>query len=325
MREIGIGIIASLFFAVTFVLNRSMDLAGGSWMWSSSLRFIWMLPFMAMIVTYRGNHTTLFKEMKNHLPQWLLWSTIGFGLFYAPLTYAASFGPGWLVAGTWQITIVTGIIIGLIMRPKKGTLLPEGVERPPFPIGGLLISLLILIGVGFIQLQQAEALPFPTLVVSILPIVVAAFAYPLGNRKMMELCGGRLDTFQRVLGMTIASMPFWLILCIIALITVGPPPMDQIIQTFIVGVSSGVIATTLFFIATDRARYHPGTLAAVESTQSFQVGFVVVGEMLLLQAPLPNTFALIGLAIIIVGIVLYSMYSKHIQEKMRTRTDIKAS
>lgn len=325
MREIGIGVVASFFFAVTFVLNRSMDLAGGSWMWSASLRFIWMLPFMFLIVTYRGNHALLFKEMKQHLPHWLLWSTIGFGLFYAPLTYAASFGPGWLVAGTWQITIVTGIIIGLLMRPKKGAALPEGVERPPFPVGGLFISLLILIGVGFIQLQQAESLPLPTLLLSIFPIVIAAFAYPLGNRKMMELCGGRLDTFQRVLGMTIASMPFWLILCTIAFITSGPPPMDQIIQTFIVGVSSGVIATTLFFIATDRARHHPGTLAAVEATQSFQVGFVVVGEMLLLQAPLPNNFALVGLAIIIVGIILYSMYSKRIQDKMRSKVKIKVS
>lgn len=280
MREIGIGIVASLFFAVTFVLHRSMDVSGGSWLWSSSLHFIWMLLFMYLIVTYRGNQALLFKEMKKHLPQWFIWSTIGFGLFYAPLTYAASFGPGWLVAGTWQITIVTGITIGHFMRPNKRTTLPEGVERPPFPVGGLFISLFILRGVGFIQLQQVGSLPVETLLLSLLPIVLAAFAYPLGNRKMMELCGGRLDTFQRILGMTIASMPFWFILCVLTFITVGAPPIDQVIQTFIVGVSSGVIATTLFFIATDRARHHPGTLAAVESTQSFQVGFVVIGEML---------------------------------------------
>ncbi|KIN56735.1 hypothetical protein B4146_1332 [Bacillus subtilis] len=45
-----------------------------------------------------------------------------------------------------------------------------------------------------------------------LPVVIAAFAYPLGNRRMFEEYGGRLDTFQRVLGMTLASLPFWLIL-----------------------------------------------------------------------------------------------------------------
>lgn len=43
------------------------------------------------------------------------------------------------------------------------------------------------------------------------PVVIAAFAYPLGNRRMLEEYGGRLDTFQRVLGMTLASLPFWLI------------------------------------------------------------------------------------------------------------------
>ncbi|HLS59711.1 MAG TPA: multidrug resistance efflux transporter family protein, partial [Virgibacillus sp.] len=39
MRAILIGIIAALFFSVTFILNRSMELAGGSWAWSASLRF----------------------------------------------------------------------------------------------------------------------------------------------------------------------------------------------------------------------------------------------------------------------------------------------
>ncbi|RPK17520.1 hypothetical protein EH2_02830 [Bacillus subtilis] len=39
-----------------------------------------------------------------------------------------------------------------------------------------------------------------------LPVVIAAFAYPLGNRRMLEEYGGRLDTFQRVLGMTLASL-----------------------------------------------------------------------------------------------------------------------
>ncbi len=40
MKAIVIGILASLFFAVTFILNRAMELSGGSWMWSSSLRFL---------------------------------------------------------------------------------------------------------------------------------------------------------------------------------------------------------------------------------------------------------------------------------------------
>ncbi|WP_249727716.1 multidrug resistance efflux transporter family protein, partial [Bacillus paralicheniformis] len=83
---------------------------------------------------------------------------------------------------------------------------------------------------------------------------VAAFAYPLGNRKMIEICGGRIDTFQRVLGMTIASMPAWIIIAIYASLTVGLPSASQMFQSLLVGISSGVIATVLFFIATDRVR-----------------------------------------------------------------------
>lgn len=39
MKEILIGIIAALFFAFTFILNHSMELDGGSWLWSASLRY----------------------------------------------------------------------------------------------------------------------------------------------------------------------------------------------------------------------------------------------------------------------------------------------
>lgn len=34
-----IGIVSALFFAVTFILNRAMELDGGSWLWSASLRY----------------------------------------------------------------------------------------------------------------------------------------------------------------------------------------------------------------------------------------------------------------------------------------------
>jgi protein-S-isoprenylcysteine O-methyltransferase Ste14 len=67
------------------------------------------------------------------------------------------------------------------------------------PLGALYISLLILLGVVLIQLQKANSLTFNTVVIGVLPVVIAAFAYPLGNRKMMEVCSGRLDTFKESL------------------------------------------------------------------------------------------------------------------------------
>jgi drug/metabolite transporter (DMT)-like permease len=312
MREIVIGIVASMFFAVTFILNRSMEISGGSWLWSSSLRFLFMVPFLVIIVLIRHNLKQVLQEMLKQPFQWICWSFFGFVLFYAPLTYAASYGPGWLVAGTWQMTIVAGTLLGPLFFEKVQT--SNGIikVRNKIPIGSLCISMLILIGVVLIQLQKADSLTLSEALIGVMPVVLAAFAYPLGNRKMMEVCGERLDTFQRVLGMTLASLPFWLGISAYGFITVGSPSSDQVLQSFIVAICSGLIATTLFFIATDRVKNHQGKLAAVEATQSTEVLFVIIGEVLLLSTPLPTGWATSGLIIIVAGILLHSYNTKKI-------------
>lgn len=320
MRELLLGILASVFFAVTFILNRSMELAGGSWMWSSSLRFFFMVPFLIMIVLARKNLKPLLLEMRQHPYHWIGWSFVGFVLFYAPLTFAAAYGPGWLVAGTWQLTIVAGVLLApLFFMSEAGEEDREKV-RQKLPVKALFISFLILAGVILIQWQQASG-GFSAMMaaVSILPVLIAAFAYPLGNRKMMELCGGRLDTFQRVLGMTLATIPFWLIIGAIGLAKAGIPDTNQIIQSFIVAVCSGVIATTLFFIATDKAKGDQTKLAAVEATQSTQVLFVIAGEVMLLSAPFPNGMAMAGLFIIVLGMLIHSIYTRKLEIQHKTK------
>lgn len=310
MREILLGILASVFFAVTFILNRSMELAGGSWLWSSSLRFIFMVPFLFVIVLYRGNLKPLITEMTQRPLQWLWWSFVGFVLFYAPITYAASSGPGWLIAGTWQVTIVAGTLLVPLFYDQVETEKGLMRVRKKIPLGALGISAIILLGVALIQWQHASALSSKELWLGVVPVVIAAFAYPLGNRKMMELCAGRLDTFQRVLGMTIASLPVWLVIVVLGLIQAGVPAREQVIQSFVVAVSSGVVATILFFIATDRVRESPRRLASVEATQSAQVVFAILGEIWILSAPFPNGVAIAGIVIIILGMLAHSFYTK---------------
>ncbi|AOV06228.1 DMT family transporter [Sporosarcina ureilytica] len=311
MREIGIGILSSIFFAVTFILNRSMELSGGSWLWSSSLRFFFMLPFLLVIVYYRKGFAPMKKEMRQQPLPFFLWSVVAFVLFYAPLTYAAAFSPGWLVAGTWQLTILAGVLLTpffmLTIQTKNG---PQNV-RQRIPLVSLSITFIILIGVVFIQIPHAQNVTIQTLLFGVLPILFAAFAYPFGNRKMMALLDGRLDTFQRVLAMTMMTIPVWALISIIALVTVGLPSMSQLIQSFIVGVSSGVIATTLFFMATDRVRNDQGKLAAVEATQSTQLIFVILGEMAILGIALPTTLALFGIIVIIIGMSLHSFHAAY--------------
>ncbi|WP_031409609.1 DMT family transporter [Geobacillus vulcani] len=309
MREMAIGLVASFFFAVTFILNRSMELAGGSWLWSSSLRFFFMAPLLFVIVLFRRNIRSVWHDIKRHPRVWITWGTVGFGLFYAPLTYAAAYGPGWLVAGTWQCTIMAGVLLSPLFTKTIETQNGTMSVRRPIEKRALFISLLILFGVVLIQFQQAGRLTWNEMALGVFPVLLAAFAYPLGNRKMIEHCAGRLDAFQRVWGMTMASLPFWLVVALMGWLTSGAPSAGQTMQSFIVAMSSGVIATTLFFIATDRAKGNERKLAAVEATQSAEVMFAVIGEVLFLSAPLPNGWAVVGLAIIIIGICWHSFES----------------
>ncbi|WP_099156637.1 DMT family transporter [Virgibacillus ndiopensis] len=309
MKAILLGVVASFFFAFTFILNRSMELSGGSWVWSASLRYIFMVPFLFVIVMVRGNLQPLFKEIRLQPWSWVAWSFVCFVLFYVPITYAAAYGPGWLIAGTWQIVVVSGLLLSPFFYEKVET--PTGFikQRQKVPIRSLFTSCIILTGVALIQIQHANNLSINSIIPIVIPVLIATFAYPLGNRKMMVICGGRLDTFQRVFGMTLVSLPFWLLLCIYGAIFEEPPAVQQIIQTLIVALTAGVIATVLFFLATDMVKDHPKKLAAVEATQSGAVFFTVIGEMILLSINIPSGYSLVGLMLIVGGIFLHSFIS----------------
>ncbi|RKI98126.1 multidrug resistance efflux transporter family protein, partial [Butyricicoccus sp. 1XD8-22] len=103
----------------------------------------------------------------------------------------------------------------------------------------------------------------------------------------------------------------------------GLPSASQVFQSLIVAISSGVIATVLFFIATDRVRDDQGKLAAVEATQSTEVLFVIIGEMLLLSVPLPEPIALTGLGIIVIGMLLHSYHTMLQSKKSQISQTIK--
>lgn len=290
------GIISSIFFAFTFILNSSMNLSGGSFIWSASLRYIFTLPILYLILIKSNKTKAVHLSIKENVKYWFTWSTIGFGFFYAPLTFASNYGQSWLVAGCWQITIVCGILLTPLFNKK-------------IPIKNLFMSLIIIFGVFLIQYEQATAISLKQTLLSIIPIIIAAFSYPLGNRKMMEICNDKLDTFQRIYGMTLCSMPFWIILSVLGVVKDGLPGSNQVFQSFIVAVFSGIIATYLFFKATDMAKDNAIELAIVESTQSGEVIFAILGEIIVLEGVLPNKIGLLGLFLIILGMILNSMLS----------------
>jgi len=309
MKAIIYGILASFFFAVTFVVNKLMSDHGGSWIWSASLRYLFMLPLLLVIVVARKKGISLLKEMIQHPWQWAWWSFIGFGLFYAPLCFAAAYSPAWLVAGTWQFTIIAGSLLVPLFHETLQT--KDGVvkSRKRIPFRSMGMSFVILLGIIIMEWSQASQVTLRVMILGIVPVLIATFAYPLGNRKMMELCGGRLDAYQRTLGMTIASLPWWLILSLYQLVTHGLPSGEQSLQSLIVAVCSGVIATVLFFTATDLAQDNVHQLATVEATQSGEVVFTLIGEMVILSGTTISIAGFVGLGLVVVGMVLHSFIS----------------
>ncbi|MBB4822820.1 drug/metabolite transporter (DMT)-like permease [Sporosarcina luteola] len=321
MKAIWLGILSSLFFAVTFVLNRSMEMSGGSWLWSASLRYFFMVPFLIAIVAWRGGLRHMKAAMAARPGPFFIWSVVAFVLFYAPLTFSAAYSPGWLLAGTWQLTIVAGVLLAPFFVVVVKTSSGEKKVRQQIPLISLGISLIIFAGVVLIQIPNAKSVELQTLLLGILPVIVAAFAYPLGNRKMMDLLQGRLDTFQRVLAMTLMTLPVWLLFAVYALATIGPPSLNQVIQSLIVAISSGVIATTLFFMATDLVQGDQGKLAAVEATQSTELIFAMIGEMLILHIALPGALSLVGILVIVIGMALHSYQTAVAgRKKLRAKT-----
>jgi hypothetical protein len=309
MRPMILGTMAAFFFAFTFIINRSMELEGGSWIWSASLRYFFMVPILLLLVYRRKNLKRLFVEMRNNPRAWLLWSFVGFGLFYGPICFSAAYAPGWLIASTWQITIISGSLLAPLFLETVMT--PNGPVRIKgrIPMKGMAMSSIILLGIILMQVEQAESLRFREVFSGVIPVIIASFAYPLGNRKMMDVCGGRLDVFQRVLGMTLASMPLWIVLAIYGLFTVGPPSIGQSVQSGIIAITSGVIATVLFFYATDLVRGNMQKLGNVEATQSISVLFAVIGELILLNAALPSMISWTGIMLVMTGMVLHSYVS----------------
>lgn len=314
MGPILLGVLAAFFFAFTFVLNQSMELSGGSWIWSASLRYIFMVPFLLAIVAARKNLRQLIRVIKTNPLPWMIWSFVGFVLFYAPLTYAAAYSPGWLIAGTWQVTIISGALLTPLFHEKIQT--PHGLinVRAKIPYKGLGMSLIILLGIILMQIEHARHIPLEKVFLGVLPVMIASFAYPLGNRKMMDVSEGRLDAYQRVLGMTLASLPFWILLSLYGLYTEGPPTMNQSYQSLLVAISSGVIATVLFFKATDLVRGNMQKLAAVEATQSMEVLFALAGEFIILSLALPALMSWVGIVIVMAGMALHSYSSNSRKE-----------
>lgn len=302
-----LGIMASFFFAFTFIFNHQMNIQGGSWYWSSSLRYLFMLPILFVILAVDKQLSNVIKDIIKRPVQWIIWSTVGFGLFYAPLSFASVYGESWLIAATWQITIIAGVLMSPLFY--KVIEMDGGGHkvRNKIPGKSLIFGAVILIGIFLVQLESAKSTVNENVLTGIIPVLIAAFAYPLGNRKMIEVCNNRFNTLQRVFGMTLCSMPFWIVIAGAGYWSVGLPVRGQITQSLIVAIFSGIIATILFFKATDIVSKDMGKLAVIESTQSGEVIFTLLGGVIVFHDRIPSLINFLGIFIVVTGMVLNSL------------------
>jgi len=292
-----IALASALFFTATYVLNRAMASAGGHWAWAAALRYLLTLPMLAIVLPWQGGLATVLRALRSHPWTWLLWSGIGFTLFCVCLTWAAAFAPAWLVAGTFQLTVIAGMLLAPLLYRD---------ERARLPLAALALGGVIVAGVAMMQLGHFHGHLDRNAWLALASVTVSAFLYPLGNRKILlhlERSGESLNATQRVFGMTLASQPFWWIVAIYAAHEAGAPPPSQILLASGVALFAGTIATILFFHATGMVRDDAAALGAVEAMQAAEILFSTVLGVMLLGEDWPRGWSIAGALLVIGGIV----------------------
>jgi len=301
LLAVGIALASALFFTMTYVLNRASASGGGHWAWTACLRYFITLPLLLPLMPLQGGATPVLRAIAAHPWAWLRCSAIGFLLFYCMLSFAASSGPAWLVAGSFQFTVIAGMLCApLLYRDARRRV-------PPAALG---IAAAILVGVLLMQFGHGGHGLDRAGWIALLCVLTAAVAYPLGNRLLLlhlERTGEDLNATQRVFGLTLASQPLWLLVAAFAWHEAGTPSMSQVWLAAGVALSAGVIATILFFQATGMVRHNPVALGAAEAMQAAELLFAAFLGALFLQEAWPQGRALIGAVVVTLGIVAFAI------------------
>lgn len=300
LLAVAIALLSALFFTMTYVLNRVAADQGTHWTWIASLRYLFTLPLMLLLVPFQGGMRPVLRAIVAHPWPWLRCSAIGFGLFYCLLSFAASSGPSWLVAGSFQFTVIAGMLCAPFLYRD---------ERRRIPHAGLAVAAAIFAGVLLMQFGHAGGALDRAAWIALACVLVAAVAFPLGNRMLLlhlERSGEALNATQRVFGMTLASQPLWLLLALYAGTAHGAPTASQLWFGAAVALFAGVTATVLFFQATGMVRNQPLALGAAEAMQAAEVVFAMLLGALVLGEAWPRGMALGGAALVVLGIVAFA-------------------
>lgn len=390
IKLILLGLLAGALFSSTFILNEAMSSAGGHWFWSASMRYLFMWLMLTVIITIQhgfGRIKELSAIFAQHWRFWCVTGSIGFGIFYTGICYAADHVAGWVVAATFMFTVVTSLLVLLAFGQR-------------FDKRFIAYALLVFIGVVLVNVSEglrasaietvANVPMTEMLLLGALPALVAAFCYPIGNQLVWQVSynsrqrmaeikqlsetikdsnaqnfeplvneapilsttisdGYSEDTrntedvrvnqsqlneplaesgnqpksrlqnlisripaietellqnaFNKVWLMTLGTLPFWLLLGFI--VRPEAPSSSQLFNTLLVALLAGVGATSIFLYARERA-ITSSEVAGVDSTQASEIIFALIGGMLFLNNTLPSAMGLLGIALIILGLILFA-------------------
>ncbi|MDX5420823.1 MAG: multidrug resistance efflux transporter family protein, partial [Hymenobacteraceae bacterium] len=162
--------------------------------------------------------------------------------------------------------------------------------------------------------------------------LTAAFLWPLGNRKLLlelENKNINLNAMQRVLGMSLGSLPVLLVLGAYGFYTSGLPSNGQLFGSLTTALGSGIVGGVLFYKAFQMVKHNPVALAAVEATQVVSILFTLLGEMLFKGAHWPGFYGSIGLMIILLGLschfVVSIRHSRKLEKLVREQFSLSGS
>ena len=324
------GLIASAFFSTSFVLYQLMSVQGGHWFWSASFRcfFMWLLLSVFILLQNKFNPSKLLALGKLFASHWQFWCvTGGIGLgTYGLLAFAADYAEGWVIAATYLFTVVASLVVLSFFGQS-------------FQKKVIVYSVIVFIGV--VLANVGEGLRHSTsqgtdwhalLLFGALPAFIASFCFPLGNqliwqagqpkggtthsnnimsnetrkllKKVPQVTSPLLSNpLHKVWLMSLGSLPMWLVLGFI--VQPPAPSVSQMTISFLVALMAGVLGTTTFLHARSLAK-QPQQLAAVDATQGSEIIFALLGGMLLLHTPMPSGLSFVGIALVIIGLVLFA-------------------
>lgn len=315
------------------------------WSASFRCFFMWLLLSVFILLQNKLNPSKLLELCKLFASHWQFWCvTGGIGLgTYGLLAFAADYAQGWVIAATYLFTVVASLVVlsffgqsfqkkvivysvivfigvvlanvgeGLRHSTSQGTdwhalllfgALPAFIASFCFPLGNQLIWQAAQPKGGTTHHTHAISKATSNETRKVTSNATSKLATSKLLQKVPQVTSPLLSNpLHKVWLMSLGSLPMWLVLGV--MVQPPAPSASQMTISFLVALMAGVLGTTTFLHARSLAK-QPQQLAAVDATQGSEIIFALLGGMLLLHTPMPSGLSFVGIALVIIGLVLFA-------------------